>query len=340
MSQTLPEIAPAYLVGTGYEDRLLALPPDVHEGMHAPGGLARVVDTLLWLQRESWGELDASFKDLDRLRQQEVALDQTHVVIQLNERRAGRSRPTGCFLDASELPEEQRGFAHANLFVSANPFPILPYHLTGIYPQHKEQSIYLLLQPALRLAQGLGNEFAVFYNGPMAGASAPQHAHIQAVRYPKLPVETATEKMNQTVARKEGESVLYLPQRLGRTILTIESPDITLAEDTVSEVIERLPKTDGDTYDEPRLNLMVRMLGDGGLRIFIAPRAAREITLANGSVLRPATLEAIAGLVVVMQDHDFLHLDGNEEEVARVFSEASQRLEVTRDHLHDLPVVA
>lgn len=105
-------------------------------------------------------------------------------------------------------------------------------------------------------------------------------------------------------------------------------------------VIERLPKTDGDTYDEPRLNLMVRMLGDGGLRIFIAPRAAREITLANGSVLRPATLEAIAGLVVVMQDHDFLHLDGNEEEVARVFSEASQRLEVTRDHLHDLPVVA
>ncbi len=201
---------PIDVATTGYGDRLLPL-PGADLAFTQIGSLAPVVESLFAKQSASWQDLSASFKRLGRLSTCEVPLDDTNVVVQLNERRAGRVKE-GCFLDAGDLPIEQRGITVAGLFLAINPFPILNRHLTGIYPEHTPQSIELLLRPALSISRALGPESAVLYNGPMAGASAPQHAHIQSVLFPKLPVEHSLERIDTSAFnRHEGESIIHLP---------------------------------------------------------------------------------------------------------------------------------
>ncbi|QQS19983.1 DUF4922 domain-containing protein [Candidatus Saccharibacteria bacterium] len=339
----MPEIAqPASLtdlMGTGYEDRLFDAPEPLRQNANLPGGMGPIITMLLEQQRAAWKDLSINFAGLEKLKQSQMRLAETSVVIQLNERRAGRGKPT-CFLDAQSLPAEQKGVSLAGLFVAFNPYAVLLQHTTGIFPQHTDQSLDKLLAASLRLAVGLGQPSAVFYNGPLAGASAPHHAHIQAVRHPQFPIEASLARFDKTSEQKAGQSILYLPENLGRTVLAIDSPNISSAEDAVRKVIERLPMTPEDGYNEPRVNLMVRALGTGTLRVFIAPREARVVTLKNGSKLRPATLETIGGLLVVTTEDDFFHLGNDPDEVARVFRETSCSLEKTRDCLHDLPLAA
>ncbi|MGB4795963.1 MAG: DUF4922 domain-containing protein [Candidatus Saccharimonadales bacterium] len=330
-------VYPASLVGSGYEDRLVDGGLNHHNGTGEPTDLLPVINSLFLQQRQSWPGLEASFSQLGRLSTHEVALgEETNVVVQLNERRAGRVRP-GCFLDAENLPPEQRGTAFAGLFVAINPYPILNDHLTGIYPRHTDQSIDLLLQPALRISRALGPEFAVFYNGPLAGASAPGHAHVQAVRYGKFPVEQSLERIDKPgLVRRESHSTFLLPPTLGRTVLSIESPDISTAEHTVREVIGCLPREGDDHYDEPRLNLLIRTLPNGVVRTLITPRTKPEVKLGNESVIRPATLEAIAGIVVVSTVDDHEHLRGNPDGIRGIYAATTRGSEETREHLGKL----
>lgn len=340
------------LAGTGYEHYLMSLPPKAMSEADHPGGLAPVVSELFRDQEARWKLIRENISHLALLHTNDVLVEDTNVVIQFNAeraRRAGGARGAtrgstpDCFLDAENLPSEQRGLAYAGLFVAPNPFPILSKHLTGIYPEHVDQSIDLLLQPALKLAEGLGKNYAVFYNGPLAGASAPHHAHVQAVEHLRLPIEDSLDAMDRSMLKHEADkSTLYLPRALGRTVLAIESPNITLAEDAARAVIERLPIVEDDPYDEPRMNLLVRAMGNGAIRTLIAPRTDPTVALNNAeaSVLRPASLEAIAGIVVVSNEHDYDHLDDNPNEVRHIFDRTIMGRTATRDYLHDLDLAA
>lgn len=324
---------PLNVADTDYRERLLVLPGDVDPAFTQAGSLAPVVESLFVEQTASWQDLSASFERLGRLSTCEVALDSTNVVVQLNERRAGRVKE-GCFLDAENLPVEQRGIAVAGLFLAINPFPILDRHLTGIHPVHTHQSIDTLLHPALTVSRALGPESAVFYNGPLAGASAPQHAHIQSVLFPKLPVEHSLERIDTSAFdRREGQSIIYLPESLGRTVIAIESPDITAAERSTRAVISELPRHRDDPYDEPRLNLLIRTLADGTVRTLITPRTEREVRIGIDSVLRPATLEAVAGIMVVSSIEDYSHLGTGSEVVRHVYGATTRSSTETRDAL-------
>lgn len=331
---------PLSVTDTGYGHRLVALTPSIDPAFAQTGSLAPVVESLFAQQTASWRDLSRSFRQLSRLSTCEVALDDTNIVVQLNERRAGRVKE-GCFLDAENLPTEQRGIAIAGLFLAINPFPILDRHLTGIYPAHTPQSIDLLLNPALAISRALGPESAVFYNGPLAGASAPQHAHIQSVLFPKLPVEHSLDRIDTSAFdRREGQSIIYLPELLGRTIIAIESPDSTTAERSTRAVIDELPRERDDPYDEPRLNLLIRTLSDGTVRTLITPRTEREVKIGTDSILRPATLEAIAGIMVVSSVEDYSHLRASDEVVRHIYRETIHTEEKTRDALGDLCAAA
>lgn len=88
-----------------------------------------------------------------------------------------------------------------------NPFPIFPQHKTIVSKSH----IYQHLDPELgnKLAQLLP-EYVVFYNDPGAGASAPDHAHYQAVPRHFLPLINLLEsewpekdiELNSTLSQK------------------------------------------------------------------------------------------------------------------------------------------
>ena len=94
-----------------------------------------------------------------------------------------------CFLCEKNRPKEQISIPILNnLYVLINPYPILPSHLTIATRQHTPQSIDEFVSNIGYLAQQLPQHL-LFYNGPRCGASAPDHAHLQAGARGIIPIE-------------------------------------------------------------------------------------------------------------------------------------------------------
>lgn len=91
-----------------------------------------------------------------------------------------------CFLCAANRPPEQHSIPFDERFeILLNPFPIFPVHFTIPSVRHEPQDAppEEMLSIADRL-RGL----TVFFNGAKAGASAPDHLHVQAVATHELPL--------------------------------------------------------------------------------------------------------------------------------------------------------
>ena len=73
-------------------------------------------------------------------------------------------------------------------FIRVNPFPIFYHHFTISSAIHERQTFAPHMESMLHLAQAMP-EMSIFYNGPMCGASAPDHMHFQAVPRHSMPIE-------------------------------------------------------------------------------------------------------------------------------------------------------
>ena len=73
-------------------------------------------------------------------------------------------------------------------YIRVNPFPIFSPHFTVSSSVHERQELLPHLEAMLHLAKELP-EMTIFYNGPMCGASAPDHMHFQAMPRHSLPIE-------------------------------------------------------------------------------------------------------------------------------------------------------
>lgn len=80
------------------------------------------------------------------------------------------------------------------------PLPDLPQHFTIPTRKHTPQLILPQWNDFLELTRRLA-PFTVFYNGPRSGASAPDHAHFQAVTRGIMPLdEEVTQFIRQSYA--------------------------------------------------------------------------------------------------------------------------------------------
>ncbi|MCR5180376.1 MAG: DUF4922 domain-containing protein [Bacteroidaceae bacterium] len=94
-----------------------------------------------------------------------------------------------CFLCDENRPKEQHSLMIRHHYqVLVNPFPILPRHLTIPTRRHKPQSIWEHFGTMRHLAWTLPHHI-VFYNGPLCGASCPDHMHLQAGSRGQVPIE-------------------------------------------------------------------------------------------------------------------------------------------------------
>ena len=73
-------------------------------------------------------------------------------------------------------------------FIRINPFPIFNHHFTISSSIHERQTFAPHMESMLHLAEAMP-EMSIFYNGPMCGASAPDHMHFQAVPRHSMPIE-------------------------------------------------------------------------------------------------------------------------------------------------------
>ena len=94
-----------------------------------------------------------------------------------------------CFLCTHNRPKVQKDISVlGSLQLLVNPFPILPSHLTIPTRLHVPQHICLFEKKIGELAQYLPDHL-IFYNGPKCGASAPDHAHLQAGQKGIVPIQ-------------------------------------------------------------------------------------------------------------------------------------------------------
>jgi len=155
------------------------------------------VDHLFNTQMQKWELARKNFSDLKRVKLREVELDNgSKVYIQCNPARMLSTaskidkksiEARKCFLCPSNRPAEQDIIAWKNYDVLVNPYPIFNPHLTIPCREHTPQLINGRLSDMMDLARELDG-WAVFYNGPKCGASAPDHFHFQAVKRERLPI--------------------------------------------------------------------------------------------------------------------------------------------------------
>lgn len=72
--------------------------------------------------------------------------------------------------------------------ILVNPYPILPQHFTIPSRRHTPQSIWTHFSTMRHMAWTMPRQI-VFYNGPMCGASCPDHMHLQAGQRGIVPIE-------------------------------------------------------------------------------------------------------------------------------------------------------
>ncbi len=220
-------------------------------------------------QLSVWPLASANFRALKSMKVRSVALDGLEAKIQYNPCRIISStakideaslaaRP--CFLCEENRPPEQfhikfEGRKGRSYNVQVNPYPIFPRHLVIARSEHLPQAIWHHLPDMLDFAAAY-NDFTVYYNGPKAGASAPDHLHFQAVPRRSLPLEVAVdaflEAPGEALASVK-DARLYHFRRFTRGIWCIKADTTKSLAKLFYQFLDCCPVADPGL--EPRFNL-------------------------------------------------------------------------------------
>ena len=149
-------------------------------------------------QMQLWEQARLRFEELEGIQTRSLQMEDYSLSVQFNPRRIVstaakvdkknlKKRP--CFLCAKNRPVEQINLPVEGTYeILVNPNPILPHHLTIPTRRHKAQQLSLLLGALNNMAWKMP-DFLMFYNGGRCGASAPDHAHLQAGSRGIVPLE-------------------------------------------------------------------------------------------------------------------------------------------------------
>lgn len=240
-------------------------------------------------QLASWQLVGERFRALDRVLAKRFDINGFEVTVTHNPDRIRSSAAKvdkasiaarRCFLCDANRPPEQRHLDWCDYRILVNPFPILPQHFTIIAKQHRPQQVGGAIADMVALSQ-LMPDFAVFYNGPACGASAPDHFHFQAVRRESLPMFTS-DALPFGVVRLMGDNA---------------------TQQQVDAVLGRLPRDEQES--EPKVNIFCSYVA-GQPEITIIPRRRHRPDFygEEGMLISPASID-LAGVVVAPRLVDY-----------------------------------
>ena len=224
------------------------------------------------------------------------------------------SRP--CFLCVTNRPAEQIvESAMGTLELLVNPYPILPNHFTLPMKQHVQQKLEPMYADMLHLAnkwQGI----ALFYNGAKCGASAPDHAHLQAVRRADIPLVNGlwNGKLNEEYVCGIGNAGLSCVTGYVVPCFVIKSRNVSESAELFGRLLAAMPLNDGEV--EARMNVIAYYAPADGYVTVVIPRSEHRPSCyyaddATHRLVSPGTLD-MAGLVVTPRECDFESLTADE----------------------------
>ena len=272
---------------------------------------------LLLQQRSEWKLLRDNVAALGSVQVRSVALDGFDLKIQFNPARLVSTgakidpktiRERKCFLCDANRPREQRGLPFGEDYtVLCNPFPIFPEHFTIPHREHRLQLIAGAFGDLLDLARAMSPRYTVFYNGPRAGASAPDHLHFQAGDRGWMPIEAEAERLaDQRVAASKNLRVTA--SKSLRPFVLVASED-RAAVIRAFEAIHRNLANIAPDPDEPSMNVVAWFDEGRGYRVLVLPRAKHRPSFyfAEGDekiMLSPGTVD-LGGVCIVPIEHDY-----------------------------------
>ena len=283
--------------------------------------LADMAVALLERQKKTWPGLAGGYEALGEARLREIRGDGWGVKIQFNPRRIVSSgarvdpetiRRRPCFLCSDNLPPEQQAILYRDDYlVLCNPMPIFPGHLTIAHRRHLPQSLPENMLTFLRLAVDFGPRMTLFYNGPRAGASAPDHLHFQAAPAGLMPVEKEIlDPRKRTGARRRDGVEICRTAGLARGILVIEGKEEGNVAAAVGELIEALGRLTSSA-GEPLLNILCARTGEGWRLILFPRRKHRpDAYFRKGGkrhLISPGAVD-MGGIIITPREEDFLAL--------------------------------
>lgn len=230
-----------------------------------------------------------------------------------------------CFLCEKNRPEEQLTIDLGDDFeLMVNPFPVLPMHFTIVRKTHVPQTILENYTEIHRLLE-LFPELFVFYNGPMSGASAPDHMHFQAGIGQELPLMTVLRKLEkeQQVLIKQGNgSSLSMFNTVSFNVFVIKSKAQETEMTLFKQLYAAMPVREGEK--EPRMNIVAWRDGSEDV-IVVLPRDNHRPAcyFEEGDrrmVISPGALD-MAGLIITPREEDFNRM--SEDKLISILKEVS-----------------
>lgn len=215
-----------------------------------------------------------------------------------------------CFLCGENRPAEQIAENAMGTFeLLVNPYPILPHHFTLPCRLHTPQLLKPMYADMLHLAERW-HGMALFYNGAKCGASAPDHAHLQAVRSADIPLLRsmyAGEFSAEEPLCCTGDSSIYKMKGYVVPFFMITAKNVSHSVELFDRLLAALPVVADEL--EPRMNVISYYAPEGGYVTIVLPRAEHRPSCyyAEGvsqRLVSPGTLD-MAGLMVTPRECDF-----------------------------------
>lgn len=297
--------------------------------------LPTLTEDLLARQRSIWPQLADGYAALAMRRERRLAAGDLSVLLQCNPQRivstgasidpaAIKARP--CFLCPANLPAGQQAILYRRRFlILCNPFPIVSRHYTVAHREHLPQALHGVIPALLLLARDFHPDYALLYNGPQSGASAPDHLHFQALPQASIPVLHVVGPHITKVCEKNGVA-LYKQIDGARTAWRVEgenAKDIAALMRLLLRAMQRLQAPPPESWaacpdipalqtTEPMLNLFC-LYAAGRWRVMIFPRRQHRPSVYYKSgeeqiMVSPGAVD-MGGVLVLPREVDYNRLD-------------------------------
>jgi hypothetical protein len=293
------------------------------------------VKSLLKSQKQSWPLLASGYLSLSSIKTKSIEFDGYIMTVQFNPGRHTSSsakvdkksvEERKCFLCINNLPDQQRGILTSEFIILANPFPIFPEHFTISSLEHKAQQIKDSFHTLLYFSKLLSRYYTVFYNGPLCGASAPDHLHFQACSKYAMPMDIEFDKIKlefgELLLNKNGCKVFGINDGIRRIISFEGNNDQSLIQ--IFNSFYTIYSS-SDNSSEPMMNIHSFYHEEKGWRILIMLRAKHrpDAFYSTGDdylLFSPASAD-YGGLCITPREVDFEKF--NKEIIMRIFNEVS-----------------
>lgn len=323
-----------------YKDRLRTIELKARQRMNAGKLNPMVNDSLQRFfnrQLERWDDVRQRYSDLQNVKTKQVG----DLMLQFNparmvstgakiDKESLTKRP--CFLCQHNRPAEQfskpllnkNGDQEMELLV--NPFPILKEHYTIPLMKHEPQCILSRFTEIHALLRA-HSKLTVFYNGPLCGASAPDHMHLQAGTSGIVPIQTGWQRLMRTLqpvitANDEGEGI-SLMTGYACPVFVIRSQH----GDTEKKLFRKLYRALEQVVPaqpEPMMNIMAWKQGEDFITLIFPRKKHRPDCYSKTGVeqilVSPGALD-MAGLIITPREEDFCKI--NAETAAEILKEVS-----------------